>query len=188
MSNREDTFDALVERAFLYRTDTLAEVIEKEALTEYELGHVDIVEADDVNFAIVPCEDLMIMAREHYDYDSKKIAAEYAIYTQHDHDGNNSWNSLNMNATYHFEYVCPDSFESMAEAIATAYHSIKSGEVFDDPREIVMEFTEPYEHITISDAERIIAEARENGYLIPSTFTARDFLAVYDDMEPEEEE
>ena len=120
MNRSETRLDALVSRAFEERCDTLADVIEKENLYEYELGHEDIIYADDLNWAVVPCEEFLIMAREHYDYDAKKIIAEYAIYTQHDHDGNNISNSLNMNAVYKLDYVGDQGFTNIAYAISYA--------------------------------------------------------------------
>jgi hypothetical protein len=124
MSNAN--LEALVERAFEQRTDTLAEVIRQEHLEEYELGHEDIIYADDINWAVVPCEDRMIIAREHYDFDAKKIVAEYAIYSQHDHDGENISNSLNMNAVYRLESIGQATFANMAYAIAHAADLVRN--------------------------------------------------------------
>ena len=126
MSSSESNLDALVERAFNYRTDDLATVIEKENLYEYELGHEDIIYADSINFAVVPCEDFMILAREHYDYDAKEITAEYAVYSQHDHDGDNLRNSLNMNAIYKLEFIGEETFSNMAYAIAHAANLVRT--------------------------------------------------------------
>lgn len=118
--------DALVERAFNQRTDSLSAVIAQEHLEEYELGYEDIIYADDLNWAVVPCEDRMIMAREHYDYDSKELVAEYAIYTQHDRDGQNIRNSLNMNAVYRLEFLGEETFTNIAYAIAYAADLIRT--------------------------------------------------------------
>lgn len=104
----------------------LADVIEKENLYEYELGYEDILYADSLNNAVVPCEDSMILAREYYDDDAKQIAAEYAIYSQHDRDGMNSTNTLNMNAVYKLEYVGEETFSNLAYAIAYAANLIKT--------------------------------------------------------------
>ena len=126
MNSSENRLDALVNRAFEERCDSLAEVIEKENLYKYELGHEDIIYADDINWAVVPCEDRMIIAREHYDYDAKEIVAEYAIYTQHDHDGDNIRNSLNMNAVYKLEWCGEETFTNIAYAIAYAANLIRT--------------------------------------------------------------
>lgn len=126
MSNIETRLDALVNRAFEERCDSLADVIEKENLREYELGHEDIIYADDLNWAVVPCEEYMILAREHYDYDAKEIVAEYAIYSQHDYDDNNIRNSLNMNAKYQLEFVGEETFLNMAYAIAHAANLVRT--------------------------------------------------------------
>ena len=128
MNNREDRISALVDRALEERTMRLAEVIEKENLYEYELGYEDILYADSINNAVVPCEDSMILAREYYDDDVKQITAEYAIYSQHDRDGMNSKNTLNMNAVYKLEYVGEETFTNLAYAIAYAADLIKKME------------------------------------------------------------
>ena len=126
MNACKNNLESLVERAFEQRTDSLADVIEKEHLEEYELGHEDIIYADSLNFAVVPCEDFMILAREHYDHDAKEIVAEYAIYSQHDHDGENIRNSLNMNAVYHLESIGEETFTNMAYAIAYAADLVRT--------------------------------------------------------------
>lgn len=126
MSNYEVNLDALVNRAFEERCDNLATVIEKENLYEYELGHVDIIYADDINWAVVPCEDYMILAHEHYDYDRGEVSSEYAIYSQHDNDGNNATNTLNMNAIYKLEFIGEETFTNMAYAIAHAANLVRT--------------------------------------------------------------
>lgn len=126
MSNYEVNLDALVNRASEERCDNLATVIEKENLYEYELGHVDIIYADDVNWAVVPCENYMILAHEHYDYDRKEVLSEYAIYSQHDNDGNNATNTLNMNAIYKLEFIGEETFTNMAYAIAHAANLVRT--------------------------------------------------------------
>ena len=120
MNSSENRLDALVERALSQRNTCLADVIEAENLYEYELGHEDIIYADSLNYAIVPCEDFMILAREYYSLDDKEIIAEYAIYSQHDHDGNPLLNSLNMNAVYKLEFLGEEGFTNTAYAIAYA--------------------------------------------------------------------
>ena len=127
MNSSESRLDALVNRAFEERCDTLADVIEKENLYEYELGHEDIIYADDLNWAVVPCEEFLIMAREHYDYGAREIVAEYAVYTQHDNDdGHNLRNSLNMDAVYKLDFIGEETFTNMAYAIAHAANLIRT--------------------------------------------------------------
>jgi len=120
MSNYESNLDTMINRAFEKRCDSLSSIIDSENLYEYELGHVDIIYADELSCAIVPCEEYMILAREHYDNESKSLVSEYAVYTQHDKDGDNIRNSLNMNAVYKFMYVCEETFTNTAYAIAHA--------------------------------------------------------------------
>lgn len=126
MDNREKRIEDLVNRAFEERCEDLATVIEQENLYEYELGYEDIIFVDNINWAVVPCEDRMIMAREHYDPSAKEIVAEYAIYTQHDRDDSNSLNTLNMNAVYKLEFIGEETFTNIAYAIVHAANLIRT--------------------------------------------------------------
>lgn len=112
--------DELIERANAERSMHFDEFIEKENLYEYELGYEDILYADNLNNAIVPCREYLIIVRERWNEEDHAPVAEYAIYSQHDKDGENLMNSLNMNATYKLEYVGDQQFENMAFAIAWA--------------------------------------------------------------------
>ena len=120
MNNR---IDELIKRAEELRHTPIDEFIEEEDLYTYELGYEDILWADDLNNAIVPCYDYMILARERLDDDYNTVA-EYAIYSQHDKDGHPIMNSLNMNATYKLEYAGDQQFDNMAAAIAYAFNLI----------------------------------------------------------------
>lgn len=190
MDNREDRIATLVDRALEERTMRLCEVIERENLTEYELGYEDILYADSTNNVIVPCEGFMILAREYYDDLEKCVSAEYAVYSQHDRDGHNIANSLNMNAVYKLEFVGEETFRNMASAIAYAADLIyrMHGTDSDDPVDIVMNTTDPGMNLSIEDAGRIIGEAEASGWKIPSTLTPERFIEIYNDLEPEEEE
>ena len=112
--------DELIKRANSKRCMPFDEFIESEHLETYELGYEDILYADDINNAIVPCRDYLIIVRERWNDEDNAPVAEYAIYSQHDKDGNNIMNSLNMNATYNLEFVSDQQFENMAFAIAWA--------------------------------------------------------------------
>ena len=188
LAERDKHIDELVNRSMDERTMSLLDLIYEENLHDYELGYEDILWADSANNAIVPCEDYLILAHEHYDEQSKRVVSEYAIYSQEDHDGHPLLSSLNMNATYHYEYVCSESFPSMAAAIAHAYNAITNGTAFADPVDIVMSMTEPGEDLTEEDAGRIISEARANGWNVPPCLTPSLFLEIYADLEPTEEE
>ena len=113
-------FDELIERAHEKHSMPLSDFIESEDLYTYELGMEDILEADFLNVAIVPCRGYMILARERWNDEDNETVAEYAIYSEHDNDGHPLRNSLNANATYHLEYVGEEQFENMAFAIAWA--------------------------------------------------------------------
>lgn len=112
--------DELIDRAFEKRSMPLHDFLISENLDTYETGCIDILYADGLNNAIVPCRGYMILARERWNEEDKTTIAEYAIYSEHDHDGHPLRNSLNANATYHLEYVGEEQFENMAFAIAYA--------------------------------------------------------------------
>lgn len=121
MSNH---IDILVERAMEKRSMPLTDFISTENLQTHELGYEDILYADAINVALIPHEEYMLLVRNRWDDDTHASVAEYAIYSQEDHDGRPLLNSLNMNATYHLVKVCPDSFRNMASAIAEAVEDL----------------------------------------------------------------
>lgn len=126
MNNYDKHLDELVERSLEKRDMPLYDLIMSEHLDRYEPGFVDILYADPLNNAIVPCRNFMILARDRYDANEHKIVAEYAIYSQHDRDGSNLRNSMNANAVYHLEMVGEETFENMAFAIAYAADLIRT--------------------------------------------------------------
>lgn len=58
----------------------------------------------------------------------------------------------------------------------------------DDMVELVMNMTNPGDELTIADAEKLLSQAEADGWTIPIGFTPQDFLDIYNDLEPEEEE
>ena len=59
---------------------------------------------------------------------------------------------------------------------------------YDDPIEMVMNMTNPGLELTVEQAEELLSQAEANGWSIPVGFTAKDFLDIYYDLEPEEED
>ena len=59
---------------------------------------------------------------------------------------------------------------------------------YDDPYEMVMELTNPCEEITLDEAKKLLKEAVAKGWRIPPEFTAEEFIEIYKDCEPLEEE
>lgn len=125
MMNREEHMSELFDRASNYRTIRLADLIEKENLHTYRFGYEDILWADELNVATVPCRGYMILAREFYNADTRSTEAEYAIYSEHDDDGKPLLNSINMNAKYRIEFMGQETFENTAFAIAYAADLIR---------------------------------------------------------------
>lgn len=180
--------DILVERAMEKRSMPLADFIRTENLQDYELGYEDILYADAVNVAIIPHEEYMILIRCRWDDNAHVSVAEYAIYSQEDHDGRPLLNSLNMNATYHLVKVGPDSFRNMVAAIAEAAEETFS--LNEEAEAVVRDMTDgdPMADLTHDDAVRLIAEAKDIGYEVPANLTPELFLSIYEDLKPEEEE
>lgn len=121
-----DRLGELIARTCEKRSMPLADFIETENLGTYELGYEDILYADELNNAKVPCREFMILVRQRLDDENHCHVAEYAIYSQEDRDGHPLRDSLNMNAIYHLEMVGEETFENMAFAIAYAADLIRT--------------------------------------------------------------
>lgn len=127
----EERIAKLVERAIETRNVSLHDLIRNEGLQEYEPGTLTILSGCELNNAIVPCKEYMILVRDRYDDTTDSFVAEYAIYEQFDHDGRNLKNALNANAIYRCSYIGEETFENMAAAISYAMkliYSIKESE------------------------------------------------------------
>lgn len=125
--------DKLIDRSFEKRSMPLKEFLASENLDTYELGYIDILYADNLNNAIVPCRGYLILTRERWSDEYKGLVAEYALYSEHDNDNRPPLrNSLNMNATYKLEYVCDTQYENMAYAISYATKHIENMEKEDN--------------------------------------------------------
>ena len=127
MTNYDMMLDNAVSRSIEKHSMPLKEVIETEHLENYRLGCVDILYADDLNVAIVPCEEYMILAREFYNEPEDDLMAEFALYSQFDDDGHNLINSLNANAEYRLKFVYKGTFKNMALAISYACGLVYEG-------------------------------------------------------------
>ena len=89
-----------------------------------------------------------------------------------------------INCTYPFESSAVDAFLDNIDRICTdAYHA-----AFDDPIEMLMNLTDPGEGWTVEDAGHIMAEAEAQGWHLDPTLTPEDILAMYHDLNGEEEE
>ena len=129
--NYEERIAKLVERAIETRNMNLHNLIRNEGLQEYEPGTLTILSGCELNNAIVPCKEYMILVRDRYDDTTDSFVAEYAIYEQYDRDGHNLKNALNANAIYRCSYIGEETFENMASAISYAMkliYSIKESE------------------------------------------------------------
>lgn len=180
--------DELITRANEKRSMPLYDFIMSEHLQSYQLGYEDILYADDLNNAVVPCREYLILTRERLDSDNNFVA-EYAVYSQHDADNAPLCNSLNMNATYTLEFVGEETFENMAFAIAYAADLVRkmTDNDYDDPLDMLMNMTNPGEDWTIEDAGHILGEAIAQGWHFAPNVTAQLILDLYNDLEPEEE-
>lgn len=110
---------------------------------------------------------------------------------------------LNNPTSVHIESICDDSpytimcefrypFESLwidnfltkfGEQADEFYHNC-----YDDPIELLMNFTHPHENYTLAEMEKFVSQAMANGWECPPDWTPQDFLDLYYDLEPNEEE
>ena len=91
---------------------------------------------------------------------------------------------FSITCRYPFESSAVDTFIENIDRICTdAYHA-----AFDDPIEMLMNMTDPGEGWTVEDAGHILSEAEAQGWHLDPTLTPEDILAMYNDLEPEEEE
>lgn len=60
-------------------------------------------------------------------------------------------------------------------------------DIYDDPIEIMMNYTEPCKKFTIADAEKVISQASADGWNLPEWFTPAECVDMYKDLEPLEE-
>lgn len=58
---------------------------------------------------------------------------------------------------------------------------------FDDPIDMLMSMTNPFENWTIEDAKHILSEAEAQGWHFAPDIDAQYILDLYNDMEPEED-
>ena len=89
-----------------------------------------------------------------------------------------------INCTYPFESSAVDMFIDTIDHNCTAAYA----GAFDDPIEMLMNLTDPYEEWTVEDAGHIMAEAEAQGWHLDPTLTPEDILAMYHDLNNEEEE
>ena len=71
-----------------------------------------------------------------------------------------------------------ESFEPLVEDMLSIY---------DDPFDLLMEYSNPGEDWTIEDAGQFLSEAEASGWVFPDYVTPQYILDIYNDMEPEEE-
>ena len=82
----------------------------------------------------------------------------------------------------------PADYISLDTACRDALVDVINENHCDDMIQLIMKFTEPYEDLTEEDAGRIMIEMEANGYRFPIGFTPKDFIELYHECEPEEEE
>lgn len=177
--------DKLIERAIEKRHMNLHDFIMSENLEAYELGYEDILYADELNIAKIPHEEYMILLRQRLD-SKQNIVVEYAIYSQEDHDNKPLYNSLNMNATYHFIRTGDRVFCNMADAISEATDDIYDINLQNEAIVRDMTDNDPLADLTFDDASQLISEAKAIGYDVPASLTPTAFIEIYNNMKQEE--
>ena len=88
-----------------------------------------------------------------------------------------------INCNYPFETSAVDIFlDTIEHTCSSAYD-----EAFDDPIDMLMNMTNPGEDWTVEDAKHIMSDASGQGWHLDPKWTPEDILAIYNDLEPEEE-
>lgn len=122
--------DEYVERSLEKRDMPLYDFIMSENFLTYMPGTVTILDGDELNCTVVPCEGKMILARSRYDSEKNTLVSEYAIYRLIEKDSfGDDTSSLNHNVfncetTYAFESVDDGTYPSQAVAISNAVQKI----------------------------------------------------------------
>jgi len=91
---------------------------------------------------------------------------------------------FSITCRYPFESSAVDVFIDTIEHTCTAAYD----EAFDDPREMLMNLSDPFEDWTVEDAGHIMSEAEAQGWHLDPQLTPEDILSIYHDLEPEEED
>lgn len=73
--------------------------------------------------------------------------------------------SVSMSYTFRYPFDI-DTFLAMCKKL-----SEKIYEVYDDPFEMIMNYTDPFEIKTLADAERLVSQAIADGWSLPPWFT-----------------
>lgn len=134
MDNHDKILSEACERAMAKRNMPLYDLIMSENLQTYVRGRIDILSADELNNAMVPCRNFMILAKDRFDKEENDWVAEYAIYRRTGKDtfgddiSSTSGNVFICEAIYELEYVGEETFENMATAIKYATDLIYSQE------------------------------------------------------------
>ena len=82
----------------------------------------------------------------------------------------------------------PAEYIHLDTACRDALVDIINEDICDDITELIMEFTEPYNDLTEEEAGQIMSDMEANGYTLPIGFTPKDFVELYHECEPEEED
>lgn len=82
----------------------------------------------------------------------------------------------------------PTDYINLDTACRDALVDIINENCCDDIVQLIMDFTDPYENMTEEDAGKIMSEMEANGYTLPIGFTPKDFVELYHECEPEEED
>ena len=82
----------------------------------------------------------------------------------------------------------PAEYIHLDTACRDALVDIINEDICDDIIELIMEFTEPYKDLTEEEAGQIMSDMEANGYTLPIGFTPKDFVELYHECEPEDDE
>lgn len=74
--------------------------------------------------------------------------------------------------------------EELEKLTDEAWHEANDEDIFD----LCLEYTDPYMEMTLDVADHILKQMEEDGHVIPTWVTPEEFINVYKECEPEEED
>jgi len=128
---------------------------------------------------VIKYDNLVLTTKEEYNSQKKDCVFYCAIY---------AFTTEKHSCDSPIAYIthCSQSFIDEGHAIEWCMKQFDN--LFDDPIELLMNFTNPNENYTLAEMEKFVSQAIANGWRCPPDWTPQDFLDVYYDLESNEED
>ena len=131
------------------------------------------------NSTVIEYDSNIICTVYRYDNENKRDSAYCAIYDF-------TTKKQGIEAPIRLVTFCHDGFKDNGHAIEWGMQQLT--DLYDDPIELLMNYTNPHEQFTLTEMEKFVSQAIAEGWRCPPDWTPQDFLDVYYDLEPEEDE